>query len=186
MDISLAAALIALAILVLDPLLARWNYRRYKSDNRTESKNKFQTAMRRREMYKNVALILMVVSSLMTIYSSKEDKKMADDQIQKLIASLNSLDSASKDSEQRIKRIEQFLWGKGGPDSSGEDRDPNGPKRGPSPEGKSISERFAEIEDSLAAMKRANAELKRDIEIIEEEIITAKEQINNLDGMPAG
>jgi len=79
MDISLIAALISLVILVMDPLLAKWNRARYKSDIKSiDSEKKFKKAMRRRELYKNAALILMVTSSLMTIYSSKEEKKMAD------------------------------------------------------------------------------------------------------------
>lgn len=168
MGLTLLLAVASLCFIVADPFLASWNERIFSRERGSqEAMERFRRAMARRAWYKTAALIFLVLSALSSIHSDRKESKMSEQNFQNIESSLQRTQEAMREVSGKVVKIEQFLWGGGGPET------PPG-KPGPRPGGGSG---YATLEERMQAIEQAQTDLrlgvatKDDIEKIQKEII---------------
>lgn len=194
MDLSLLAALIALCILIVDPLVARWNKALYRRDKGKQGADRrFKDAMKRRNLYKTSALLFLIIASLLQIYSTRKETEMSEQERGELSKSLAQINRAITGVDARTARIEQFLWGRGGKGEDTPDQ-PRGPTSGPDSGAAAltIDERLQRMERDLQNLS-GRAVTREELEELHEEIIELKkalaehqEMMVRITGLPAG
>lgn len=180
MNFSLIAAVLSLLVLLSEMAFSQWNKRSYRQKIATgatsnEVRTQFKAAMQRKEWARTTSLFLLIAAALLGIHSDRQEPPMNEDDVRKLNEQIAAMTTDAQGADQRLARIETYLWGgEGGLPVAPRNPTPSG--GGPSDHYMTIDERLVQMQEQLSDLQK-RAATKEELQEVYEELMRLKAQV---------
>ncbi|QOJ21657.1 MAG: hypothetical protein HRU77_13770 [Gammaproteobacteria bacterium] len=168
MNWSVAATSLALLVLIAGEVFGQWNVAHYKKRKcKVGARDAFLENRKKKASFNTVVLFLLIVSSLLSLYSDIKEKNMDDESLQQLRNDIAGVGS-------RVNKIEKYLWPPIDPKinpKTPDDDPPLGPKE--------LDQRMKQLNDKVDRLN-AVAARKEELEEIREEIVKMRASLDSL------